>query len=425
MRILHVVRGLPPAIWGGAEIYTRNVAGALAARGHQVTIFAPTTAPVAQREQAHDGVTLVHAPLAPGRDATQTAQNPASQLWLTVRNRAIEAQFAALLAAEPPDVFHFQHLQGLSAQLIAQAATVSAPRIMTLHDFWFFCANSQLRRPGDETCAGPAPGCRNCVDCMTLRPELQPLRTLRPLTALPLAWRNRYLAARLAEVDQIIAPSQFLRDRYIEHGVAPDRILALEYGIAALPHGAAPLPLPAARPRFVFVGSLAPHKGVHVLVEAFNRLPAGASLTLIGGEGNIAGYAQELRSLATHPGIHFAGPQPQGVVHATLRAADCLIIPSVWYENSPLVVQEAFTAGLPVVASRIGALEEKVIEGVNGRHFAPGDVDALAAVLGELHANPAALAALRAGVRPPEDLAAHTTRLLELYARAAERHATN
>lgn len=421
MRILHVVHVLPPEKWGGVEVYTRNVAGALVACGHEVTIFAPTSAPTVQHEQAADGVTIVRAPLAPGREAAQIAPNPAAQLWLTVRNRAIEAQFATLLADFAPEVVHFQHLQGLSAQLMAQAAHTDATRVLTLHDYWFFCANSQLRRPGDEPCAGPSAGCRNCVDCMTLRADLQPLRTLRPLTALPLAWRNRYLAARLAEIDLMIAPSAFLRARYIEQSIDPVRIVVLENGIAAATEGVAPLPLPATRPRFAFVGSLAPHKGVHVLVEAFNRLPTDASLTLIGGEGSEPGYAQRLRELATHPGIAFAGPQPQGVVHATLRAVDCLVVPSLWFENSPLVVQEAYAAGLPVVASRIGALEEKVTEGVSGRLFTPGAMNELAALLNELHANPAALTALRAGVTPPVPLAAHTAQLLARYRRAARR----
>lgn len=419
MRILHVIHGLPPERWGGAEVYTRNVAAAQAALGHQVTVF--TTSPVlgargyAQpaTEQAADGVTLVRVPLPPAR----LSENPAAQLWHTVRDRGIEAHFAAVLAEAPPDVVHFQHVQGMSAALIALAAHAGVPaRLATLHDYWFFCANSQLRRPGDEPCTGPSTGCRNCVDCMTLRTDLRPLRSLRPLVALPLAWRNRYLDARLSEVHRYIAPSAFLRDRYVEQGLPPDRIHVLENGIQPAAGHAEPLPMAGTRPRFVYVGSLAPHKGVHVLVQAFNRMPAGASLTIIGGEGQEAGYMESLRGMATHPGIAFAGSQEQAVVHATLRAADCLVAPSLWYENSPLVVQEAYAAGLPVVASRIGALEEKVVDGVSGRLFPPSDVDALAELLLHLHANPEELAALRSGVRAPVPIEEHTAALLGLYA---------
>jgi glycosyltransferase involved in cell wall biosynthesis len=431
MRILFTIHGLPPERWGGAEVYTHNVARALADRGHEVTIFTTSralgasgaTEPTHTQEGEH--LSVLQAPLPPSR----ASENAAAQLWHTVRDRALEGHFAALLAQSAPDVIHFQHVQGMSAHFIAQAAAAPAAattaRLLTLHDFWFFCANSQLRRPGNEPCAGPSAGCRNCVDCMTLRDDLRPWRRLRELVALPLAARNRYLAARLREVDLCLAPSAFLRERYIGQGLPAARIEVLENGILADAGDAEPLALGDSRSRFLFVGSLAPHKGVHILVEAFNPLPPDARLTIIGGEGSEAGYAEQVRALSKHPGIRFAGAQSQAVVHATLREADCLVVPSLWYENSPLVVQEAFAAGVPVVASRIGALEEKVRDGLSGRLFTPGSVDELANLLRTLHADPGALAALRAGVTPPVPMAAHVNRLLAIYERLLQAKRTD
>lgn len=122
-----------------------------------------------------------------------------------------------------------------------------------------------------------------------------------------------------------------------------------------------------------------------------------------------------MQAAAQHPHIRFAGALDPSHVGAALRGLDCLIVPSVWYENSPLVIQEAYALGVPVVASRLGALTEKVQEGVTGRLFAPGDPADLARVLGELIAQPAQLAALRSNIRPGPDMREHAVEMLGLY----------
>jgi glycosyltransferase involved in cell wall biosynthesis len=261
---------------------------------------------------------------------------------------------------------------------------------------------------------------------MTVRPDLQPLRRLRPLVALPLTLRNRYLRRMAACADLFLAPSEFLRRQYVAQGFPADRILYLENGIETFPpqadDGRAWEALRRApRPRFAFVGSLAPQKGVHLLVEAFNRLPQDethtASLSIIGGDILFPEYARDLRAQARHPNLRFLGPLAPPAVRAALGHVDCLVVPSTWYENSPLVIQEAYAAGVPVLAARIGALEEKVRDGVTGRLFEAGSVDALAAALRDLIDAPEQLAALRAGVKPPPDIAAHAARLVEIYGR--------
>jgi len=423
MRILFTIHGLPPEKWGGAENYTLQVARRLAQSGQQVAIFT-TSAAMAERgiaetrtESDDVGVQITRVPL----PLTRRNENPAAQLWHTVRDRSIEACFTRLLHDFVPDVVHFQHVQGVSAHLIHLAKATNGPRsVLTLHDFWFFCANSQLRRPDNAPCNGPSTGCRNCVDCMTVRPDLQPLRNLRPLIALPLALRNRYLHARLAEVDLCIAPSAFLREQYLKQGLSPEQIIVLENGIETVrtQTEVPPLhPLQGTGFRFAFVGSLAPHKGVHVLIDAFNRMPPDLSLTIIGGEGQEPGYLDRLRKMAHHPGIEFTGPQPQATVQAMLQSMDCLVVPSLWYENSPLVVQEAYAARLPVIASRIGALQEKVPDGETGLLFTPGSAEELAARLQELANNRDLYAHLKARIRPPAPMSAHIGELTMLYSR--------
>jgi glycosyltransferase involved in cell wall biosynthesis len=412
MRIALAVHRFPPESLGGVEVYTWDLARALTRAGHEVGVFYPLAGvtPEAQRVE-RDGVRLWRAL----QDIDRAQEGPVSQFWHTFRDTGIEAEFVRFLAETRPEVVHFQHVQGVSARLIEMAR--GRPRLLTLHDFWFFCFNSQLLRPGDELCGGPRLGW-NCVDCATVRPDLRGLRAVRPLVALPLAYRNAALRRTVEGVDLFIAPSEFLRRRYIGEGFPGQHIRVLENGLdverlAAEPPS--PLPSPPGRPHFGFIGALAPHKGVHVLIDAFNRLPPGAALTIYGNEDALPAYVAELKALARHPHVRLAGQLDPRAVGAALRQMDCLVVPSLWYENSPVVIQEAFACGRPVIASRVGALEEKVQDGVTGYLFPAADAEALARIMQAMMDDPARLASLAANVRPGPTIGEHAEALLEIY----------
>jgi glycosyltransferase involved in cell wall biosynthesis len=257
------------------------------------------------------------------------------------------------------------------------------------------------------------------VDCATSRADLHRLRALRPLVALPLAYRNLYLSRQAGQVDLFIAPSEFLRQQYIQQGFPADRIVTIENGMDTsrlAGYGNPQIPHDATHVQFGFLGSLAWQKGVHVLVEAFNRMPPNARLVVYGSDRVFPEYAAEVRSLAKHPGIRFAGALDYRRIGGALCELDCLVTPSLWFENSPLVIQEAFSLGIPVVASRLGALVEKVDDGRTGRLFEPGSVDDLARVLQELVDQPAQLGELARNTVAPPTMASHAQQLLGLYA---------
>lgn len=411
MRIGLTVHKYPPAALGGTEVYTASLAAALVRAGHAVSVFFPQAGLDAPAQSTGPGgETLWRVPL----PASRAAENPAAQFWHTFRDRGIEAEFALFLDAAQPHVLHFQHVQGVSARLIHLAA--GRPRVATLHDYWYFCANSQLIRPDHLPCAGPSPGCRNCVDCATTRAGLEPLRALRPLTALPLAYRNRVLRDAAAQIDRFIAPSAFLRDQYVRQGFPAERMTVLENGLDLRRLAGEALPASAVRPHFGFLGALAWQKGVHVLIDAFNRLPPdAASLTIFGSDRAFPAYGAELRALARHPQIRFAGALPFDAVGGALRSLDALVTPSLWYENSPLVIQEAYAVGVPVIASRLGALEEKVQDGVTGRLFPAGDAAALAAVLHDIVGAPEQLAQYGRRLPAPPDSDSHAAAVAAMY----------
>lgn len=414
-RVAFVVHKFPPENLGGTEIYCWSLARELVRSGHHVHIFYPTPDLLPGEERIErEGINLWRVPLPESR----TQENPISQYWHTFRDGEIELAFRRFLAEVQPEVVHFQHVQGVSARLIELAAGI--PRIVTLHDYWYFCANSQLIRPDRSPCDGPDEGCRSCVDCATERADLTWMRSLRPLVALPFAYRNHYLRRLASEVDLFIAPSEFLRRQYIRQGFPAERIVVIENGLdeeKLAPSEDRIAPPPATRPHFGFLGSLAWQKGIHVLIEAFNTLGDQASLTIYGSETIFPDYVEELKALATHPNIRFAGPVDPRHVGDVLRQVDCLVVPSLWYENSPLVIQEAFGVGTPVVASRLGALAEKVREGKAGRLFNPGSVEDLAEVLQELSEAPETLAAMARETIPAPAMDLHAASLLRLYQR--------
>lgn len=413
MRILFTVHKYPPESLGGTEIYTMTLARALYALGHTVTVFYPSpSATMITDFIGPDGIRIWQVPL----PTTRRTEDPARQFWHTFRDQAIEGAFVECVRIITPDLIHFQHVQGVSARLIELAA--GYPKVITLHDYWYFCANSQLIRPDRQPCGGPSFGNWNCVDCATARADLAWLRAARPLVALPFAARNRYLRRMADQVDHVIAPSEFLRQQYIAQGWSAAKISMVENGMDRQRLVNAPVdavPTPPARPHFGFIGSLAWQKGIHVLIEAFNQLPATTALTIYGSDQAFPDYGAQLRALATHPHIRFAGSIAYEEVGAALRQLDALVVPSLWYENSPLVIQEAYVMGVPVIASDLGALPEKVIDGVTGRLFPPGDSGALVALLQAFVNEPAALKALRAGITPPPTVEAHASRIAALY----------
>jgi len=413
MNLLFTVHKYPPESLGGTEIYTLTLARALRAQGHTVTIFYPSPTVDRVTRQVDDvGVSLWRVPL----PASRLREDPARQFWHTFRDQAIEAAFSICLQETQPDLVHFQHVQGVSAHLIALAA--GYPRVVTLHDYWYFCANSQLIRPDRQPCTGPSWGNWNCVDCATARADLQRLRAARPLIALPFAARNRYLRRLCSQIDHFIAPSEFLRQQYIAQGWPAAKISTLENGMDRRRlHDAqlATLPEPP-RPHFGFLGSLAWQKGVHVLVEAFNQLSPTAALTIYGSDRAFPDYGAQLRALAKHPNIRFAGALHYNDVGAALRQLDALIVPSLWVENSPLVIQEAYIMGVPVIASELGALPEKVEAGKTGYLFPAGDSKALADLLQRCMADPTLLTSLRQNIVPPPTVEEHVAQVCALYA---------
>jgi glycosyltransferase involved in cell wall biosynthesis len=311
-------------------------------------------------------------------------------------------------------VIHFQNLDRLGVETVAlvRSAVPAARIVLTLHDYQLICANDGLMLTTHENARCSEASADRCHRCF---PQIAAER---------FALRQKWLASHLSLIDAFIAPTRYVRDRYIAWGVDPCRIYRIPNASAV----GEPTDAPAAenlsagrRNRFAFFGAIAPHKGVLTLLDAAARLSAtktDVTVALQGGLGH-ADDAWRRRFFEAldraWPVASYAGPYPRDEVVGLMRQADWIVVPSLWWEAAPLVVAEAFHAGRPVICSGAGALAEMVRDGIDGLHTPPGDAGALATMLARVSADPRLWERMRANVRPTSGIDQFVAQHLRLY----------
>ncbi|MFC6824414.1 glycosyltransferase family 4 protein [Halopelagius fulvigenes] len=425
MRILLVAHALPPDTYGGTELYTERLAEAFAA-DHEVTVAAPSDRGAAAADVP--GASVVGLPTPTTQPEDGVALDPSAG----VAQSSVDAAFADLLSTFDPDVAHFQHLKGLSSRLPRICASEGVPSVLTLHDFWTACHREQLTHPDGSLCSGPTcvGKCANCYANAVGEavadaadggegdddspPEAGEGDATFPAFAEPVARRTARLDDALDAADLLVSPSAFLRDRFVEFGVPPGDIVQARNGIwvDAFRDGGYD---PDSTLAFGYAGRLVEEKGVHRLLAAFAGVEGDARLDVYGRfdpEGN--DYHARLADAAADDRVRFHGYYDDPAT--PFAESDVFVLPSTWYENSPLVIQEAFAAGTPVVTADRGGMAELVTHGVDGFTFDPESVESLRARLRTLASNPRLVARLREGVEPPKRLSAHAGELLDLYA---------
>jgi glycosyltransferase involved in cell wall biosynthesis len=314
-----------------------------------------------------------------------------------------------------PDVVHVQHLLNLSGELMRACRDFRIPVVVTLNDYWFLCHQVRLKRRDGTLCAGPAHGL-NCAQCL-MGPRVVRTR-LNPVAVAATVYRFAYLTRQLVKAQRILCPSRFLHDAFVRNGVRSDRLVVCDYGTPAPPADVVArraAPRADGPVRFGFLGSFIPDKGPHVLLDAFTRLaPGRAELHLFGAPVDPQ-YAATLRRAGERPDVHWRGPLAHAERWRALGEIDVLVVPSTWYENSPLTIHEALAVGVPVIGSALGGIPELVRHDVNGLTFPAGDAAALAACLQAAADDPGRRARWQAGIVPPKSMAAHAAEIETLY----------
>ena len=399
MRIVQLVNGLPPEALGGTETYAAALAKELARQGHAVSVFSRCARPQ-QPEYALETTLVEQVEITRVNNTLRENRTFAD----TYRNDTIAAHFGALLDRFAPDIVHVQHLMYLSTTCIDEAVRRAIPVVMTLHDYWLICQRGRFLKPDLSVCPGQTDtGCAQCFSHV-LNPGLSRLHGLLK----PLLGQNSWLRARLrrlnaarsatravspAAQDQVrarmahvrelcksvalfLAPSRFLRQQFVAFGIPEEQIVFHECGLQTTHLRAAEKTAPKGRLSFGYIGVVDPVKGVDLLVEAFQSLPQ-ADLRIYGGEAAYAPYPNErcFRSQLTNsPHIRYMGRYDNQELGRILADIDVVVVPSIWYENAPLVIREAFLARTPVITADFGGMREWVRDGVDGLLFQARDV---------------------------------------------------
>jgi glycosyltransferase involved in cell wall biosynthesis len=335
---------------------------------------------------------------------------------LVDRRRCAE-DWRELLELVRPDVVHFHHVESLGYDFVRQVRSVcpAAPIVFTLHDYHPICVVNQLVRvPDRQRCLEASPA--RCHECL---PERSTGRHFL---------RQRWVRAALEPVDRFVSPSEFLKQRYVDWGLDGDRIEVLENARDPLPVAVEREPReqrePADRPptRFGYFGQISEAKGELVLLRAARILHyrgARVELAIHGANLGLQGrHFQEAfrRELAAcPPTVVLHPPYPRKDVGRLMSSIDWVVVPSQWWENSPLVIQEAFGARRPVICSDIGGMAEKVRPGVDGFTFTAGDAAALADTMEDAASSRERWSRLSAATLPPPSPAAAVRSCVAIY----------
>lgn len=398
MRILYVLHQFFPDFHSGTEQFVLALARQGRAQGDDLRVF--TVDPDFRRTEPAgvlDEYEVHGVPVYRYRFDRATIHN-----WVLreYENPEVGPPFAQVLDEFCPEAVHFFHFRWVGIERLEEARARGVPAFVHLMDFWFGCPNFLMLRPDQSLCDGPFDAGLSCFDCLhhhhveALRqPELRTELARRAAAGsraeneagdLPagqaMQQRHRQLAAALGRADGVFAPSHTVAEVLRGAGAQAEHTHHLPYGVDRALF--ADPPSPGDGPvQFGFLGTFAPHKGVHVLLEAFRQLPGDARLRLHGRFGDYPEYDEQLRVLAgDDPRIEFAGPFDHDQVREVLGSLHAVVVPSLWRENTPFVCLEARVAGVAVLASDLSGMAEAVPAG-RGLLFRCGDPEDLSGCL--------------------------------------------
>jgi glycosyltransferase involved in cell wall biosynthesis len=406
-RVLLISHGHPDFSLGGGEIAAYCHWQELRRRGIEAMLISRVAS-----SPAHDGTPF--SLRSPDGMEVLFSPPPVDRFRHSQTHRYVVYQeFRELLQRFRPTVVHFHHYVHLGLELIREVRKYSSeiPIILTLHEFLAIChAQGQMLKENGMLCHKAAP-----LDCHMCFPEISPADFFM---------RELFIKSFLNLVDVFVCPSHFLSERFVAWGLPAEKMVVLENG----------------QPRnnglmveessthdyeryFVVLGQLSHRKGTLVALEAVRLLPKRARKRIrfeLHGSVQYADEGFEVQLKRALKGledtVRFYGPYRPEDVERIIRRNGWVVVPSIWWENSPLVIQEAFAAGRPVICSNIGGMAEKVEHGISGLHFRVNNPTELAARIEQAATDPGLWTRLCANVSRPSRIDETVDRLLTLYA---------
>jgi len=457
-RVLITVHKFFPEHRAGTEVLTLKIAQDLIRRGHEVLIVTANPPDTDARYRpgeevkryTHEGINVV--------SFEEPLRLKGYKFSYEYRHPEIRERFGALIDEFRPDIVHVMHAQNLSASIVEETKSRSLPVIISPTDFWFICPIVQLKRPDGQVCEGPGPLAKNCFTCYT--PELMPpvnefieaidkrfpavgkvsgkigshalygayLAAKYPQALKATMERPEILSTIANSADAITVPTRLMQRLFIKNGMKEDLIHHIPFGIDTaklLDWCEKP---PSDKLRIGYIGTLFEHKGVDILIRAFQalRAPERAVLKIYGSPNQFPEYANKLKTLAescsvTRDSVLFLGTFPNDDFGKVLSEIDVMVVPSRWYENTPLVMQSALTTKTPMIATDLGGMSELIDHEKNGLLFMLNDHEDLAQQLQKLLDNPEKLTEFKRNIGPQRTIEIMVDELEALYVAAFER----
>jgi len=362
MHIVYLIHQFLPKHIGGVEVYTHGIAKRAASAGHQVTIVtyheseSGEISSFGAQSKTYDGLPVIEI-----HYNLSTASRP---MRYEYNNLFTAGTLKGVLLELKPDLAHVMHAMKLSASALQVCHALGIPFIVSLGDFWFICPRHTLLKWDGSLCDGPAHRfyCARCVQDLHGFARFPHL--IRDLS--DLAERNRFIRELLLKARRIIALSEFQRQMYVRNGFPAQRVDVVKHGLD-LPEVQYKMRVPEKPFRVGYIGSLVVHKGVHLLLEAFANINHADAVCKVYGALHDSPYVRRLRQTAgANKAIQFMGTFEPSELRKVMGGIDILAVPSVWYENEPLVVKSALQAGVPVLCNNIGSLSDMITHGVTG-----------------------------------------------------------
>ncbi len=450
MKVLLVVHYFFPDHFYGTETYTLELARDLRRRGYDVEILSAMSFGEKGGQEKllfnyqYDGFS-VHCV-----DYNFAPHSCFSQLYYRPEMFSF---YHELLLEIAPDLMHVTHLMNHTAVILNVAEECAIPVMATLTDFFGICFNSRLSDINGELCSGPNYSGSKCLRCymeaIGVEESAKSFAVSRQLAAksyfrgflsfcfawlakLPVAMKRgplvqvRDLTKRadlLHSVYQIyrkmVAPTDFLYDAYVDNRFLKEKMVKINFGInwdVVAAHRKL-RKYDSSRPlRFGYIGQLADHKGVDMLVRAFKATGGNKELLLYGSPGPGSPYYEKLVKISDgEKSIVFAGTFPETELGERLSEIDVLVIPSRWHENSPLVLLYALATRTPVIVSAVKGMTEFVRDGENGLTFKRGSLADLTRVLERIMKNPAIIEEFSRQADYRKTISDHTDEIENLY----------
>jgi len=362
MHIVYLTHQFFPRYVGGVEVYTLGLAKHAISAGHKVTVItyheteSANTADYGPHYTSYNEIPII--------EIHYNISIAVRPMQYEYNNPFTATTLANILKELKPDIVHVMHAMKLSASALQVCDKLQIPFVVSLGDFWFICPRHTLLKWDGSLCNGPIHPLY-CVRCIQdLHGFAKSPHLMRDLPEL--ARRNRFIKKTLLKAKRIIALSEFQKKMYARNGMPAYRVEVIQHGLDQHPvkfeaH------IHEEPYRIGYIGSLVEHKGVHILLEALTRIPEMKVTCEVYGALTDTKYVNTLRAMTDNDArINFMGTFAPSEILNVIQRFDVLAVPSIWYENEPLVIKSALQAGIPVLCNNIGSLSGMVKHGKTG-----------------------------------------------------------